>query len=144
MIARERLEKAVEVVRFHIDDEVADFFKNKIISLFSFNTNKQYNHSAYDDCLRIREEVCIYYNVSPIDVCSDDRHEVVVLARAMISYMCRAHTVASFKLIAKVINKDHSSVIYHARKISDQLSLYEDISRAANILELTIKTKKHD
>lgn len=62
---------------------------------------------------KILFEVCRELEVHPNDVVGPSRSPVYVQAREEFIWRARLETEASYKRIAKVINKDHSTVVYH-------------------------------
>lgn len=78
----------------------------------------------------IINEVAKFYSLTPEDVKSKCRKRNIVKARFIAIYIIREETDLSLNDIAKIFNRDHSTIIHSIRIINDTLSLkYEtDIS----------------
>lgn len=85
--------------------------------------------------------VCDHYNVSIEDIKSSKRNKELVHPRQMIMYLCRSMTNATYKEIASVLGgRDHSTVIYGERSITDLLEKDESINRTIEIIINKIKS----
>lgn len=71
---------------------------------------------------QIRDTVCKQVDVESIELGKSGRHPRVVLARAMITLLCRELTTMSYPEIARALGKrNHSTVITAHRRIEEQL-----------------------
>lgn len=89
--------------------------------------------------------VCRYFGVDPLHVTKKVRKREIVLCRQVAMYFIKKYTLLSLKTIGRDIfkGKDHTTVIYSIRTISDQLSLKSSstIKSDIRILVRLIKNK---
>lgn len=66
-----------------------------------------------DSLRKLLFEICRELELHPNDVVGESRAPLYVKAREEFIWRARLETDASFSRIAKVLNRDHSTVIYH-------------------------------
>ena len=88
---------------------------------------KQSMAKMKDKIIRITiDEVCSAYNVTLEDLIKKDRHSPFVLPRQVLMYKLR-NIGLGLKAIGKIMQRDHTTVMYGIQKIDEQKDLYEDI-----------------
>ena len=86
--------------------------------------------------------VCDHYSISIEDIKSSKRNKELVHPRQMIMYLCRSMTNATYKEIASLLGgRDHSTIIYGERSITDLIEKDESIRRT---IETIINKLKSD
>ena len=86
--------------------------------------------------------VCDHYGISIEDIKSSKRNKELVHPRQMIMYLCRSMTNATYKEIASLLGgRDHSTIIYGERSITDLIEKDESIRRT---IETIINKLKSD
>lgn len=87
---------------------------------------------------QIRDAVCVFYNISSVDLSSDRRRKILVYPRHVAMYLAAKFTPWSYERIGQSFgNRDHSTVINACRKIG---ALLETDERMAD--EIEILTRK--
>jgi len=77
-------------------------------------TRQPLNIPRCSDLLKnILLDVCAKHGVHPNDVVSQSRIEKYVFIRQEFILRCREETQASFPRIGHVLNRDHSTIVYH-------------------------------
>ena len=66
-----------------------------------------------DSIKKILLEVCKQFEVHPNDVVGRGQTAKLVTARDEFIWRCKCETDASFSRIGKVLNRDHSTIVYH-------------------------------
>lgn len=74
------------------------------------------NKAKWEDAIR---SVCQIYDITPDDIYSHNRQQHIVYARHTFNYICRKTLRMSFESIARIINRDHSTVIHSVRQTQD-------------------------
>ena len=70
----------------------------------------------------IIKTVSDHFNITPADITSHKRNKEIVYPRQIAMYLCRAMTDVPLATIGKIIgNRDHTTVIHGADKISDEI-----------------------
>ncbi|MCR5831443.1 MAG: chromosomal replication initiator protein DnaA [Lachnospiraceae bacterium] len=86
--------------------------------------------------------VCDHYGISIEEIKSSKRNKELVHPRQMIMYLCRSMTNATYKEIASILGgRDHSTIIYGERSITDLIEKDESIRRT---IETIINKLKSD
>lgn len=60
-------------------------------------------------------------DISPVAFKGDRRDKYLVIARHIAYFLCREHTLKSYPDIAYAVNRDHTTVMYGAKKIARRL-----------------------
>lgn len=69
----------------------------------------------------ICRETCKHFDISVVDFLSTRRTGVLVYARQLAAYIAKKNTLASFPIIGQTMMRDHSTIIYSVRKITQML-----------------------
>ncbi|MCL1838675.1 MAG: chromosomal replication initiator protein DnaA [Propionibacteriaceae bacterium] len=90
----------------------------------------------------IKNQIADYYNVSVEELCGASRSSSVVVARQIAMYLCRELTDLSLPKIGEEFGgRDHTTVLYAVRKISDMLpkerSFYNQVTEITNRIRRT-------
>ena len=87
----------------------------------------------------ILEVVSEHFNISVQDIVGKKRNADIVIARQIVMYLCRAITDSPFSNIGILLgNRDHSTIIYGARKIEEDLKKDETLSNTVNTIRKKI------
>lgn len=89
----------------------------------------------------IIKAVCEHYQTTKIDFLSQRRHAKLVRARQVAGYLARHLTLASFPEIGRLVQRDHTTVIHGAQKIT-QLRLTDQVLNA-EVAALTDRILQH-
>ncbi len=77
----------------------------------------------YPSVPEVKRAICIFYDISDIDLVAERRTPSVITPRHLAMYLCRTLTKRSTSVIGRHMGgKDHSTVCYAYRKIARQLS----------------------
>jgi len=80
----------------------------------------------------IFKKICISEDADPETVKKSRKYEYVII-KQMYCYIARKMTMASFKEIGEVIDKDHATVLYSCNKIEDHLGIgYKSVKNLYN------------
>lgn len=86
----------------------------------------------------IIHKVCVYYNVSNMDVRGKKRYRMFVLARHMAMFFIKKKLNMKLKAIADMFGRDHTTVIHGITSIQNQsdtdVVINTDIENLNNIL----------
>lgn len=66
--------------------------------------------------------VAAYYKITPDDIYSQNRAQAIALARQIAMYLCREQTNLSLPKIGQLFGRDHTTVMYANKKVSDLMS----------------------
>ena len=70
----------------------------------------------------IKEAVCEFYRLTPVELCSHCREPHIATARQILCYLTYKHTRLSMKGVGKRVGgHDHTTVAYAIRKIETQI-----------------------
>ncbi len=85
----------------------------------------------------IVEVVTEHYNITPMEILSDNRSQNVSFPRQIIMYLCRKLTPLSLSDIGTLLNKkDHTTILHGIKKIEDKL---EKEATFQNVVDVLIK-----
>jgi chromosomal replication initiation ATPase DnaA len=88
-------------------------------------------------------EVCRFYGVTSLAVKSARRDAGTVLPRQVLCYLAYSETALSFPAIGRLIgNRDHTTILYAARKI--EFLLKEETDEDLTVAIITIKLRLQD
>ena len=79
------------------------------------------NTIIQEEIIIIKTAVNEYYDLKEQEVLSKDRHRNVMEGRRLICYILRDDLGMKFQNIAKCLNLNHSSVIYHCKTLQGYL-----------------------
>ena len=88
---------------------------------------------------KIRDLILAYYNISESDFLSDSRRKPTAEARQVFMYCLREKYKLSFPIIARMLNKDHTTALYAYKKI--QKAIYKD-RRLDNFIDSILDNEK--
>ena len=164
------LKKKMEAETYYIDNEVLEYIANnvksnirelegslnKVIALSTLehkNIDIELTKEALKDIVspnspakitpqNIMDIVCDHFYVSEEDIKSSKRNKEIAYPRQIIMYLCRSMTNYTYIQIAKFLgNRDHSTVIYGERAISDLIE--KDEATRNNIEKIINKIKSN-
>lgn len=83
--------------------------------------------------------VCRFYDVKPIDICSDRRTLDVAMPRQIVMYLARKLTTNSLRVIGRILgNRDHSTVAHASAKISNAIKTGGRVADEIEVIQLHI------
>lgn len=88
--------------------------------------------------IEIAEKVCNYYQIKYGQMMSKYRGEEVTLARQMTMYLTKEKTNLNGEEIAKIFNRDRTTVLHSISKIKGQLSNKFDDSIKKDVFNLNV------
>ena len=88
--------------------------------------------------IQIAEKVCNYYQIKYGQMMSKYRGEEVTLARQMTMYLTKEKTALNGEEIAKLFNRDRTTVLHSISKIKGQLSNKFDDTIKNDIFNLNV------
>ncbi len=88
--------------------------------------------------IQIAEKVCNYYQIKYGQMMSKYRGEEVTLARQMTMYLTKEKTELNGEEIAKIFNRDRTTVLHSISKIKGQLSNKFDDSIKKDVFNLNV------
>jgi chromosomal replication initiator protein len=88
--------------------------------------------------INIAEKVCNYYQIKYGQMMSKYRGEEVTLARQMTMYLTKEKTALNGEEIAKLFNRDRTTVLHSISKIKGQLSNKFDDTIKNDIFNLNV------
>jgi len=107
----------------------AEFAENTLKDLISPNSKKEITPDL------IIQIVSEHFHVSSDDIISTKRSADIVFPRQIAMYLCRQMTQTPLEAIGKAIgNRDHTTVIYGAEKISKEILVNEATKNTVEIL----------
>ncbi len=163
------LQKKVEAFNYNIDDEVLSYIANnvksnirelegsikKVVALATLEKKSidiEIAKEALKDIIspnspsritpeKIMDVICNHYGISIDDIKSSKRNKELVHPRQMIMYLCRSMTSATYKEIAALLGgRDHSTIMYGERSITDLLEKDEPTRRSIETIINKIKS----
>lgn len=160
------IKKKIEEKNSHFSDEVIDYIANNITSnirniegaieklnLYSRLENTEIDISIAKTQLEniispnkpkeitpqdIIEIVCEHYDVTPEQIYSKNRSANIIRPRHVAMYLCTQETDSSQENIAKLLSRDHSTVINGRDKIMEQLKSDKDLAAQIEIIKKKI------
>ena len=94
--------------------------------------------TIYDILLKVSEK----YRISVEQMKGKERYAEIVKARHIYFYLCRKLTSATYYKIAKLLNRDHSTVIHAENKIADEIYYYRHFEQEINDLIVELQPLK--
>jgi chromosomal replication initiation ATPase DnaA len=88
--------------------------------------------------IEIAEKVCNYYQIKYGQMMSKYRGEEVTLARQMTMYLTKEKTELNGEEIAKIFNRDRTTVLHSISKIKGQLSNKFDDTIKKDVFNLNV------
>jgi len=74
------------------------------------------SQAKWEDVIRC---ICQVYEITPDDIYTKNRTHHILYARHTFNYICRKTLRMSFESIARIINRDHSTIIHSVRQTQD-------------------------
>jgi hypothetical protein len=88
------------------------------------------------------DQVAAFYDLTPMQVCSDRRNANIVLARHVATWLCAELTTHSLTVIGRFLNKrDHSTCINALKKVNRRLKNDERFQDEIQVIKLRILDK---
>jgi chromosomal replication initiator protein len=78
---------------------------------------------------RILKFVCNYYDISEKAMSREFRDKEIVKARQMYCFLSYQFAGGTMSSIGKLINRDHTTVVYAVNKIKVQKEIYSDLKK---------------
>jgi chromosomal replication initiator protein len=92
--------------------------------------------------LEIMNAVAAHYQLTVDDLCGNSRVAHIATARQVAMYICRDQTNLSLPKIGQLFgNRDHTTVMYAAKKIEDLMKENRQIYNVVSDLTDSIKSK---
>lgn len=95
--------------------------------------------------LNLIDQFCKLYNCTWQQLCTKDRHAWVVECRYLLMYYLFNQYRLTNSLIARLFNKDHTTVLHGIRKIKDQMEVdinfREYVERMESLLDVNFTVK---
>ena len=80
---------------------------------------------------KIIQTVCKIWSTSLDDVYGKSRKQDVVYTRMTIAYFLRRHTILSTTEIGRLINRDHSTIVYYLKVYDSEFRFNEEFRNFA-------------
>ena len=85
---------------------------------YDVESGSRLNAITSDDVLQIVSDVT---GVKRSDIVSKKRARTIVIARMLVSYICRNDLRMSFEKVGKVVNRTHCSILHQVRVVDNEL-----------------------
>ena len=104
----------------------------------NIKTTRMDKEQQKEYAVEIAEKVCNYYQIKYGQLMSKYRGEEVTLARQMTMYLTKEKTDLNGEEIAKIFNRDRTTVLHSISKIKGQLSNKFDDSIKKDVFNLNV------
>lgn len=104
----------------------------------NIKTTRMDKEQQKEYAIEIAEKVCNYYQIKYGQLMSKYRGEEVTLARQMTMYLTKEKTELNGEEIAKIFNRDRTTVLHSISKIKGQLSNKFDDSIKKDVFNLNV------
>ena len=104
----------------------------------NIKTTRMSKEEQKEYAIEIAEKVCNYYQIKYGQMMSKYRGEEVTLARQMTMYLTKEKTNLNGEEIAKIFNRDRTTVLHSISKIKGQLSNKFDDTIKNDIFNLNV------
>ena len=111
------LEKQVENLIYKYEKKIADLKAEIVSPKFKFKPKKQSNAA------NVLQAVCEITQLTPGELASTARQRELVTARHIFFHICRNHYQISWREMADILNRDHSTAINGEKQFGIYLSL---------------------
>lgn len=92
--------------------------------------------------LTIQQKVAKYFNVKVEDIKAKNRSSSYIRPRHIAMYLCKKFTKCSLPELGKEFGgKDHTTILYAARKIEKEMEYDQDLKRIINTLSADLSNK---
>ena len=104
----------------------------------NIKTTRMSKEEQKEYAIEIAEKVCNYYQIKYGQMMSKYRGEEVTLARQMTMYLTKEKTNLNGEEIAKIFNRDRTTVLHSIQKIKGQLSNKFDDTIKKDVFNLNV------
>lgn len=104
----------------------------------NIKTTRMSKEEQKEYAIEIAEKVCNYYQIKYGQMMSKYRGEEVTLARQMTMYLTKEKTNLNGEEIAKIFNRDRTTVLHSISKIKGQLSNKFDDTIKKDVFNLNV------
>ena len=104
----------------------------------NIKTTRMDKEQQKEYAVEIAEKVCNYYQIKYGQLMSKYRGEEVTLARQMTMYLTKEKTELNGEEIAKIFNRDRTTVLHSISKIKGQLSNKFDDTIKKDVFNLNV------
>ena len=104
----------------------------------NIKTTRMDKEQQKEYAIEIAENVCNYYQIKYGQLMSKYRGEEVTLARQMTMYLTKEKTELNGEEIAKIFNRDRTTVLHSISKIKGQLSNKFDDTIKKDVFNLNV------
>lgn len=104
----------------------------------NIKTTRMSKEEQKEYAIEIAEKVCNYYQIKYGQLMSKYRGEEVTLARQMTMYLTKEKTNLNGEEIAKIFNRDRTTVLHSISKIKGQLSNKFDDTIKKDVFNLNV------
>jgi chromosomal replication initiator protein len=112
--------------------------KDQLDQHLNIKTIRMDKEQQKEYAIEIAEKVCNYYQIKYGQLMSKYRGEEVTLARQMTMYLTKEKTALNGEEIAKLFNRDRTTVLHSISKIKGQLSNKFDDTIKNDIFNLNV------
>ena len=112
--------------------------KDQLDQHLNIKTIRMDKEQQKEYAVQIAEKVCNYYQIKYGQLMSKYRGEEVTLARQMTMYLTKEKTALNGEEIAKLFNRDRTTVLHSISKIKGQLSNKFDDTIKNDIFNLNV------
>jgi chromosomal replication initiator protein len=112
--------------------------KDQLDKHLNIKTIRMDKEQQKEYAVNIAEKVCNYYQIKYGQMMSKYRGEEVTLARQMTMYLTKEKTALNGEEIAKLFNRDRTTVLHSISKIKSQLSNKFDDTIKNDIFNLNV------
>jgi chromosomal replication initiator protein len=112
--------------------------KDQLDQHLNIKTIRMDKEQQKEYAVNIAEKVCNYYQIKYGQMMSKYRGEEVTLARQMTMYLTKEKTALNGEEIAKLFNRDRTTVLHSISKIKGQLSNKFDDTIKNDIFNLNV------
>jgi chromosomal replication initiator protein len=112
--------------------------KDQLDQHLNIKTIRMDKEQQKEYAIQIAEKVCNYYQIKYGQMMSKYRGEEVTLARQMTMYLTKEKTELNGEEIAKIFNRDRTTVLHSISKIKGQLSNKFDDTIKKDVFNLNV------
>ncbi len=133
-------ELEIEVLRDKNKEQKKEInrLKDLLDKHLNIKTTRMDKEQQKEYAVEIAEKVCNYYQIKYGQMMSKYRGEEVTLARQMTMYLTKEKTELNGEEIAKIFNRDRTTVLHSISKIRGQLSNKFDDTIKKDVFNLNV------
>jgi chromosomal replication initiator protein len=147
------LRKKAEIDKVRVDDEIFEYIAERVssnvrelegtlIRITAFANRSPVESETMITPIEIMNSVAAYYGITVDELSGNSRVSQIAIARQVAMYICREQTNLSLPKIGQLFgNRDHTTVMYAAKKIAEMMSERRSIYNVVADLTDTIKSK---